>query len=60
MEKIKAYFISHKREAAFGAIIFFAATLSFGLGYEADRRFNGTPIIIEKCSAPDNGTSMVQ
>jgi len=51
VEKIKRYIIVRKREAAFGAIVFFIASLSFGLGYVANRQFNHAPIIIEKCSA---------
>jgi hypothetical protein len=50
VEKIKQYIALHKREVAFGAILFFVASLSFGLGYSANRQFNHTPIIIEKCS----------
>lgn len=50
MEKIKIYIATHKREVAFGAILFFVASLSFALGYTESRQFNHTPIIIEKCS----------
>jgi hypothetical protein len=38
-----------KKEWIFGAIIFVVASFSFGLGYLANRQFNHTPIIIEKC-----------
>ena len=48
MEKIKQYIVAYKKEAAFGAILFFVASLCFGLGYVAGRQFNHTPIIIEK------------
>jgi len=51
MEKIKQYARAHKREVVFGAIVFFIASLSFGLGYAADRQFDHTPIVIEKCSS---------
>jgi hypothetical protein len=50
VEKIKQYISAHKRQAIVGAIIFFVASLSFGLGYTADRQFNHAPIIIEKCA----------
>jgi hypothetical protein len=39
-----------KKEFVFGAIIFLVASLSFGLGYLANREFNHAPIIIEKCA----------
>jgi hypothetical protein len=38
---------------AFCAVLFFVASLSFGLGYQADRELNALPIIIEKCSSND-------
>lgn len=44
------WFIFYKKEIIFGAIIFLVATLSFGLGYLANREFNHAPIIIEKNS----------
>jgi hypothetical protein len=50
VEKIKQYITGHKKEVAFGAILFFVASLSFGMGYAASRQFNHAPIIIEKCS----------
>jgi hypothetical protein len=50
MEKVKFYILTHKREVAFGAILFFVASLSFGLGYSASLQFDHAPIIIEKCS----------
>jgi len=50
VEKIKQYIATYKREVAFGAILFFVASLSFGLGYTANRQFNHAPIIIEKCA----------
>jgi hypothetical protein len=43
---------AYKRQIAFYAIIFITASLSFGLGYLADRQFNHTPIIIEQCATP--------
>lgn len=38
----------HKKEIVFALIIFLVASLSFGLGYLANREFNRAPIIIEK------------
>ncbi|MEK7193523.1 MAG: hypothetical protein AAB652_01920 [Patescibacteria group bacterium] len=46
--KIRDYVVMHKREIVFTLIIFLVATLSFGLGYLANREFNHAPIIIEK------------
>jgi len=37
-----------RREIVFGTIIFFTATISFGLGYLASREMNDVPIIIQK------------
>jgi len=48
--KIKDFFERRKKEIIFVAIIFFVASLSFGLGYLANREFNHAPIIIEKRS----------
>jgi hypothetical protein len=41
-EKIRALVLS--------AILAISISLSFGLGYLADRHFNHAPIIIEQCS----------
>lgn len=41
--------IGRKKEIVLGLIIFLASTLSFGLGYFANRELNRAPIIIEKC-----------
>ncbi len=49
--KIRDYAVAHKREIIFTLIIFLVATLSFGLGYLANREFNHAPIVIEKNSA---------
>lgn len=51
-ETAKNYLVFYKKEAIFAAIIFFTASLSFGLGYLANREFNHAPIVIEECSAP--------
>ncbi len=48
--KIYNWLIFYQKEVIFGAIIFLTASLSFGLGYLANREFNHAPIIIEKCS----------
>jgi hypothetical protein len=50
VEKIKIYISAHKKEVAFGVILFFVASLGFALGYTASRQFNHAPIIIEKCA----------
>ena len=42
----------HKRELILALIIFLVATISFGLGYLANRELNHAPIIIEKHAAP--------
>jgi hypothetical protein len=47
------WFTWHKKELLFGAIIFIVASLSFALGYLANREFNHAPIIIEKCAAAE-------
>jgi hypothetical protein len=40
----------YKKEIILGAIVFLVSSLSFGLGYLANREFNHAPIIIEKCA----------
>lgn len=40
----------HRKEIIFIIIILLVASLSFSLGYLANREFNHAPIIIEKCS----------
>ena len=42
--------VFYKREFILGAVVFAVASLSFGLGYLANREFNHAPIIIEKYS----------
>jgi hypothetical protein len=51
VKKFKEHIAKHKREVVFGAIIFFVASLSFGLGFTANRQFDHAPIIIEKCAS---------
>ena len=40
-----------KKEIVLAAGLFIIASLSFGLGYLANREFNHAPIVIEKCPA---------
>lgn len=54
IESAKNWYIFYKKEVVFCAIIFLVASLSFGLGYIANRDFNHAPIIIEKCSSETN------
>ena len=48
--RTKEWISQHKREIVFALIIFLVASLSFALGYLANREMNRAPIIIEKCS----------
>ncbi|MBI4085917.1 MAG: hypothetical protein HY433_01585 [Candidatus Liptonbacteria bacterium] len=48
--RFRDWFVFHKKEVIFALIIFLVASLSFGLGYLANREFNHAPIIIEKRS----------
>ncbi|MBI2034084.1 MAG: hypothetical protein HYT13_03245 [Candidatus Liptonbacteria bacterium] len=45
-ERLRQY----KKEIILAAIIFLVSSLSFGLGYLANREFSRASIIIEKCS----------
>ena len=47
MDYLKTRMGVHKKEIVFFLIIFAVATLSFGLGYLANRDFNHAPIIIQ-------------
>lgn len=40
----------HKARLALAGLLFIAASISFALGYLANRELNHVPIIIEKCS----------
>ncbi len=40
----------YRKEVVLGFVIFLVASLSFGLGYIANRELNHAPIIIEACS----------
>jgi hypothetical protein len=50
MFDIKEKALQYRKEIIFALIIFLVASLSFGLGYLANREFTHAPIIIEKCS----------
>ena len=50
MDKLRDWIKFYKREIIFALIIFLVASLSFGLGYLANREFSRAPIIIEKSS----------
>lgn len=45
---MRNWLINHKKEIIFWLIIFLVASISFGLGYLANREFSRAPIIIEK------------
>ncbi|MDO8574654.1 MAG: hypothetical protein Q7R86_03440 [bacterium] len=51
IDKIGGFWTSRKREVVFGFIIFLIASLSFGLGYLANRELNHAPIIIQQNSS---------
>jgi hypothetical protein len=48
MINLGQFFNKYKKEIIIGIAVFIIATLSFGLGYLANREFNHAPIIIEK------------
>ncbi len=45
------FFRERRREVLVFIVVFLLILLSFGAGFLAARRFQKTPIIIEKCSA---------
>jgi hypothetical protein len=47
-------FQKYKKEVILGAIIFLIASLSFGLGFLANRGFDHAEIVIEKCMTSEN------
>ena len=49
--KIGDWIRFNRREIVFFLVIFFVATLSFGLGYLSNRELNHAPIIIEKAAS---------
>lgn len=52
---IKYWIGDNGEKIRFWLLIFLVATLSFGLGYLANREFSHVPIVIEKCSGIANG-----
>jgi len=50
IERLKAWYYRYRKEIYFCLILFLVSTLSFALGYLANRELNYTPIIIEKHS----------
>ncbi|MDO8516359.1 MAG: hypothetical protein Q7S28_03855 [bacterium] len=48
MSNFPLWIPKYKKELIFGLIIFLVASISFGLGYLANREMTTTPIIIEK------------
>lgn len=53
MNRIRDWVLFYKKEVVFALIIFLVASLSFGLGYLANREFNHAPIIIEKVESSE-------
>ncbi|MCR4328607.1 MAG: hypothetical protein NUV53_03770 [Patescibacteria group bacterium] len=50
--RFKNWSEEHRKEIGFGVIMFLVATISFGLGYLANREYTHAPIIIEQCGFP--------
>lgn len=50
MERFRNWAVFYQKEVIFVSAVFLIASLSFGLGYLANRELNRPPIIIEKCS----------
>lgn len=50
INSFKEWFKENQRDIMIAFLIIVVATLSFGLGYLANREFTRAPIIIEKCS----------
>ncbi len=48
LARVREWSRAHTRELIFAAIIFLVASLSFGLGYLANRELNHATIVIEK------------
>ncbi len=46
--RFKNWCVVNKQEIEFGVIIFLVATISFGLGYLANREYTRAPIVIEQ------------
>jgi len=50
ISNFKEWFKENQKNIFLTFLIILVATLSFGLGYLANREFTRAPIIIEKCS----------
>lgn len=50
LSEFKEWFKENQKNILLTFLIILVATLSFGLGYLANREFTRAPIIIEKCS----------
>jgi len=48
--EFKEWFRENQKNILLTFLIIIVATLSFGLGYLANREFTRAPIVIEKCS----------
>lgn len=48
---MKQWFSDNKRNILLAILLFLIITISFGLGYLANREFNRAPIIIETSTA---------
>lgn len=53
LEYLKEWIKAHAREIVLFLVLFFIASLSFGLGYLFAQETNRAPIVIEKCSAAE-------
>ena len=51
--KIKEFWTLRKREVVIGLIVFLITSLSFGLGYLANRELNHAPIVIQQQKSSD-------
>ena len=51
VETLKNWSNFYKKEVVFVLVVFLTASLSFGLGYLANREFSHASIFIEKCSS---------
>jgi predicted negative regulator of RcsB-dependent stress response len=50
ISEFKEWFKENQKNIFLTILIILVATLSFGLGYLANREFTHSPIIIEKCA----------
>ena len=54
MDIIKNFFGAYQKKLLMGFVLFLVASLSFGLGYLANREFNHSPIVIQNCNQIHN------